>query len=552
MGKLTELAQWEDDVYQIETSDPVLGGPEGVSNKPQKQLANRTQWLKKRLEETNNALAEHEKSRNHPDATLTDKGFVKLYSGVTSVDEAMAATPKAVKIAMDNANERLAKARNLSDLTNVPLALQNLTIADTKKAVEDTQIGLSAQSVMLINTADDLSSLPAGARRFAKNNTDVTVLPTADYCYIEVLAKRDTASGTCIKVVEYSNPGNAWTGVRNNVPADAEFTWVQQYNESHKPPQQAMPEIPDALIRGNNLSDLTDPPEAVKNLGLTETVNLSTGALQKNQNGADIPDKPLFVRTLGIVDAYPAGCPIPYPGPTAPDGYLLMDGRAFSKTLYPQLAKLYPDGVLPDMRGMYVRGWDNGRNLDRGVSISSFQNAPQNNSPSQKGLLVGQDDSYDSWYTSKKLYPSFYGKYAEPYADDPVYYSPRGYECKINRGQVSSIGEQYTPITLKEGARGLLSEQYFESAFAKGVVERISGSSYDMKALGDIYYTSFTTSSDYGKLKSNKLAVGPGIDKTHIYVYGFATNFDSASLSDAGVIPTGVPNITFNYITKAA
>ncbi|ELC6907477.1 phage tail protein, partial [Salmonella enterica] len=39
MGKLTETTQWEDDIYQLETSDPVLGGPDGVSNKPQKQLA---------------------------------------------------------------------------------------------------------------------------------------------------------------------------------------------------------------------------------------------------------------------------------------------------------------------------------------------------------------------------------------------------------------------------------------------------------------------------------------------------------------------------------
>ncbi|ECI5744480.1 tail fiber protein, partial [Salmonella enterica subsp. enterica] len=124
MGKLTELTQWEDDIYQLETSDPVLGGPDGVSNKPQKQLANRTQWLKQRLEQANDALAEHAKSRNHPEATLAAKGFVQLYSGVMSDAETLAATPKAVKIAMDNANARLAKERNLADLSNVPLARQ--------------------------------------------------------------------------------------------------------------------------------------------------------------------------------------------------------------------------------------------------------------------------------------------------------------------------------------------------------------------------------------------------------------------------------------------
>ncbi|EGJ3458567.1 hypothetical protein IHE92_003157 [Salmonella enterica] len=131
MGKLTETEKWEDEVYQIETSDPVLGGPDGVSNRPQKQLANRTQWLKKQLEEANNALAGHERSRNHPDATLTAKGFVQLYSGVASMDETMAATPKAVKIAMDNANARLAKERNLADLTNIPLARQSLQLGNS-------------------------------------------------------------------------------------------------------------------------------------------------------------------------------------------------------------------------------------------------------------------------------------------------------------------------------------------------------------------------------------------------------------------------------------
>lgn len=98
-----------------------------------------------------NSLKEHEKSRNHPDATLTNKGFVKLCSGVTSMDETMAATPKAVKIAMDSANARLAKERNLADLTNIPLARQSLqlgnsatlnvgTTVDTVAAGDDSRI----------------------------------------------------------------------------------------------------------------------------------------------------------------------------------------------------------------------------------------------------------------------------------------------------------------------------------------------------------------------------------------------------------------------------
>ncbi|HGB5308452.1 TPA: tail fiber protein [Salmonella enterica subsp. enterica serovar Poona] len=248
MGKLTELEQWEDDIYQIETSDPVLGGPDGITNKPAKQLANRTLWLKQQLQEANNALAEHARSRNHPDASLVNKGFVKLYSGVTSLDETMAATPKAVKIAMDNANARLAKDRNLADLTNIPLARQSLqlgnsatrnvgTTANTvaagddsrilaaKKAIDETQTGLAVQGVMWISTADDLSNLPSGARRFARNNTGVTVLPAGGYFFLEVLAKRDTANGSCILAT--SDTMDVWIGFRYTVPVDANFTWIQ-------------------------------------------------------------------------------------------------------------------------------------------------------------------------------------------------------------------------------------------------------------------------------------------------------------------------------------
>lgn len=73
----------------------------------------------------------HEQSRNHPDATTTAKGFTQLNSSVTDDSETQAATPKAVKIAMDNAGARLAKDRNLADLPNPALARQNLQLGNS-------------------------------------------------------------------------------------------------------------------------------------------------------------------------------------------------------------------------------------------------------------------------------------------------------------------------------------------------------------------------------------------------------------------------------------
>lgn len=49
MAYLLELDQWEAGIYQLETTDPVLGGPDGVDNVQGKQLANRTLNLKNQL-----------------------------------------------------------------------------------------------------------------------------------------------------------------------------------------------------------------------------------------------------------------------------------------------------------------------------------------------------------------------------------------------------------------------------------------------------------------------------------------------------------------------
>lgn len=50
MANLTETATYDAGVYQIETSDPVLGGPSGTTNAPLKNLANRTAYLKQHVD----------------------------------------------------------------------------------------------------------------------------------------------------------------------------------------------------------------------------------------------------------------------------------------------------------------------------------------------------------------------------------------------------------------------------------------------------------------------------------------------------------------------
>ncbi len=106
----------------------------------------------------------HEQSRNHPDATTSAKGFTQLNSSVTDDRETQSATPKAVKIAMDNANARLAKDRNLADLPNPALARQNLQLGDS--STKNT--GTTANTV----AAGDDARI-TGAMQKSQNGADI-------------------------------------------------------------------------------------------------------------------------------------------------------------------------------------------------------------------------------------------------------------------------------------------------------------------------------------------------------------------------------------------
>ncbi|HAJ7147756.1 TPA: tail fiber protein [Escherichia coli] len=76
---------------------------------------------------------------------------------------------------------------------------------------------------------------------------------------------------------------------------------------------------------------------------------------------------------LGEGSALPVGVPVPWPSATPPTGWLKCNGAAFSAEEYPELAKAYPTNKLPDLRGEFIRGWDDGRGMDTGRAILSAQ-----------------------------------------------------------------------------------------------------------------------------------------------------------------------------------
>ncbi len=95
---------------------------------------------------------------------------------------------------------------------------------------------------------------------------------------------------------------------------------------------------------------------------------------------------------------FPAGIPVPWPVATPPAGWLACNGQAFDKGVYPQLAKAYPTGYLPDLRGVFIRGWDNGRGFDNGRTLLSYQKDQSDMTLNTGGRLEGHHNGMDHYY----------------------------------------------------------------------------------------------------------------------------------------------------------
>ncbi|MGS0198700.1 phage tail-collar fiber domain-containing protein [Escherichia coli] len=111
-----------------------------------------------------------------------------------------------------------------------------------------------------------------------------------------------------------------------------------------------------------------------------------------NLSGKDVAGLLAYLG-LGEGSALPVGVPVPWPSATPPTGWLKCNGAAFSAEEYPELAKAYPTNKLPDLRGEFIRGWDDGRGVD-----------------SSRGLLTSQDHlfaSHGHWFDQYYALKSF-------------------------------------------------------------------------------------------------------------------------------------------------
>ncbi|HBD4687593.1 TPA: tail fiber protein [Escherichia coli] len=306
------------------------------------------------------AIVKHEQSRNHPDATLTSKGFVQLSSATNSTSETLAATPKAVKAAYDLANAKytaqdattarkgivqLSSATNSDsetlaatpkavkaayDLANAKYTAQDATtarkgIVQLSSATNSTSETLAATSKAVKVVMDEtnkkaplnspaLSGTPTTPT--APKGTNNTQIASTAYVMAAIAALVDSSPDALNTLNELAaalgNDPNFATTMTNALagkqPKDATLTALAGL-------ATAADRFP--YFTGNDTASLATLTKVgrdilaqatvsavIEYLGLQETVNQAAGALQKNQNGADIPNKDKFTQTIGACRSF--------------------------------------------------------------------------------------------------------------------------------------------------------------------------------------------------------------------------------------------------------
>ncbi|EHM8557988.1 TPA: phage tail protein [Escherichia coli] len=165
-----------------------------------------------------------------------------------------------------------------------------------------------------------------------------------------------------------------------------------------------------------------------------------------NLSGKDVAGLLAYLG-LGEGSALPVGVPVPWPSATPPTGWLKCNGAAFSAEEYPELAKAYPTNKLPDLRGEFIRGWDDGRGIDAVRALLSLQNGGVE-SHTHQGQLFRVSDYRTKEIPASEVMGRGYIASLTPGADSPLDFddysvssNPNGYFVGNQRTTAYGINE---------------------------------------------------------------------------------------------------------------
>ncbi|MGR0487817.1 tail fiber protein (plasmid) [Escherichia coli] len=344
------------------------------------------------------------------DATTTQKGIVQLSSDTNSTSETLAATPKAVKAAYDLAAGKAPSSHThpWNQITGVPTAsLTAKGITQLSSATNSTSEVLAA-TPKAVKAAYDLANGKYTAQDATTTQKGIVQLSSDTNSTSETLAATPKAVKAAYDLAaekapsSHTHPWNQITGVPT---ASLTAKGITQLSSATNSTSEVLAATPKAVKAAYDLANGKQAADAT----LTALAALATAAdklpyftgvdraalTALTSVGRAILSKPsiqsvLNYLGLGEGSALPVGVPVPWPSATPPTGWLKCNGAAFSSEKYPNLAKVYPTYKLPDLRGEFIRGWDDGRGVDAGRVILSIQ-----------GWLTGSHyhniRSWDAW-----------------------------------------------------------------------------------------------------------------------------------------------------------
>ena len=116
------------------------------------------------------------------------------------------------------------------------------------------------------------------------------------------------------------------------------------------------------------------------------------------------------------MDNLPIGCIFCFPSHICPEGYLPCDGRELSKEAYSELYNLIRGTwgetastfCLPDLRGQFIRGWDDGDGVDPDSGADSVRKFGSTQSDAIQGhrhdlLIEGELSEALSYFDKKTI-----------------------------------------------------------------------------------------------------------------------------------------------------
>ncbi|HFI8457210.1 TPA: prophage tail fiber N-terminal domain-containing protein, partial [Escherichia coli] len=448
--------------------------------------ATRAETAAKRAEDIASAVALE-------DASTTKKGIVQLSSATNSTSESLAATPKAVKAAYDNAEKRLQKDQNGADIPDKDRFLSNINVyskgeVDQKKGMRKYTFSAPANAVSgkwypIVfrrsgGSTDELASRVvittySSAGGYAMNNCEFNgfVMPggwfdrgsyaagffsiystTERAIHSIISSAKDDDLCSVFYVEARAFPINIFAeeGLNVIVPTadyavgQTTYKWGATDPLSESTNAQIILDFKNgrgyycshpfiSSLSGNaatatklqtactingvsfdGTKDITLTPKDLDAYSKSEVQSALAGKQPldntlTNLSGKDVAGLLAYLR-LGA-GAPPIGIPFFWPSAAMPNTvmdewsdmvFLKFNGATFSASTYPKLALIFPGLMLPELRGEFLRVWDDGRGVDSGRALLSAQgDAIRNISGKLLGLMTtaGSQSTADEWVT---------------------------------------------------------------------------------------------------------------------------------------------------------